>query len=212
MTINKDKLIIVEHSLVKQKLTILRDKNSDTLTFRNAVTEITRLLSYDVFKDIKLDEIEIETPIATAIGHKITNKINIYPILRAGQGMVDGVTSLVPTAKIGHIGLYRDEKTLKPIKYLFKTPEVVKNSLNVIVDPILATGGSLIKAIRILKEANIENIVVIAILGAKIAIENIQKAYPDVTIYIAAIDEKLNDNGYIVPGLGDAGDRIFGTK
>ena len=212
MEINKDKLVIVEHPLIKQKLTVLRDKNSNTLTFRNAVTEITRLLSYEAFKKIELNPIEIETPIAKAIGYNIKNNINIYPILRAGQGMVEGVTSLVPTAKIGHIGLYRDEKTLKPVKYLFKTPKVTENSFNIIVDPILATGGSLIEAIRILKEVNIKNILVIAILGAEIAIKNIQEIYPEITIYVAAIDKELNSDGYIVPGLGDAGDRIFGTK
>ncbi len=203
---------IVKHPLIAHKITLLRDKNTNTVDFRNNVTEITRLLSYEVFKDLELEKIEIETPLAKTQGERLKSKINLYPILRAGQGMVDGVTSLIPNAKIGHIGLYRNEETLKPVKYLFKTPIIEEETLGVILDPILATGGSLIEAIKILKEVNLKKMVVIAILASKPAIENIQREFPDIKIYVAACDEKLNNNGYIVPGLGDAGDRIFGTK
>ncbi len=204
--------IIVKHPLISHKITLLRDKNTNTVDFRNNVTEITRLLSYEVFKDLELEKINIETPLMKTTGERLKTKINLYPILRAGQGMVDGVTSLIPNAKIGHIGLYRDEKTLKPVKYLFKTPKIESETIGVILDPILATGGSLIEAVKILHEAGINKLVVIAILASKPAIENIQKKYPQIKVYVSALDEKLNDNGYIVPGLGDAGDRIFGTK
>ena len=203
---------IVKHPLISQKLTKLRDKETNTVDFRNYVNEITRLISYEALKKIDLQEIMIETPLTKTTGVKIKNQINLYPILRAGQGMVEGVTSLISEAKIGHIGLYRDEKTLKPVKYMFKHPEITENSLNIILDPILATGGSLIEAVRILMETNIENIIVIAILASKVAVDNITKEFPDLNIYVAGIDEKLNKKGYIIPGLGDAGDRIFGTK
>ena len=203
---------IINHPLISHKLTILRNKETSTLDFRNNVIEITRLLSYEVFKNIDLEQIEIETPIAKTIGYKLKNQINLFPILRAGQGMVDGVTSLIPNAKIGHIGLYRDKKTLMPVKYLFKTPDIHDDDLSVVLDPILATGGSLLEAIKILKEASVKKVIVIAILTSKQAIESIQSKFPDLPIYVAAMDDTLNEDGYIVPGLGDAGDRIFGTK
>lgn len=206
------KVYEINHPLIRCKLTNLRNKNTDTINFRKTVIEITSLLSYEALKNIELTKIEIETPIAETFGYDIAKPINLYPILRAGQGMVEGVTSLINSAKIGHIGLYRDEKTLQPIKYLFKTPAIVEGSLNIVLDPMIATGGSLIAAIDILKDAKISNIIVIAIVASKEALEAIKKKHPDLIIYVAAIDEKLNDKGYIVPGLGDAGDRIFGTK
>ncbi len=206
------KVYEINHPLIKRKLTKLRNKDTDTISFRRSVIEITSLLSYEALKNIELTEIEIETPIAKTLGYDIAKPINLYPILRAGQGMVEGVTSLINSAKIGHIGLYRDEQTLKPIKYLFKTPSIVEGALNIVLDPMIATGGSLIAAIDILKESKISNIIVIAIVASKEALELIEQKHPDLIIYVAVIDEKLNDKGYIVPGLGDAGDRIFGTK
>ncbi len=202
----------INHPLIKRKLTKLRNKDTDTISFRRSVIEVTSLLSYEALKNIELTEIEIETPIAKTLGYDIAKPINLYPILRAGQGMVEGVTSLINSAKIGHIGLYRDEETLQPIKYLFKTPAIVEGSLNIILDPMIATGGSLIAAIDILKEAKISNIIVIAIVASREALKLVEQKHPDLIVYVAVIDEKLNDKGYIVPGLGDAGDRIFGTK
>ncbi|XP_076037870.1 uracil phosphoribosyltransferase-like [Oratosquilla oratoria] len=170
-------------------------------------------MAYEVLKDIKLEEVEIETPIAKTIGHKISEKVNLYPILRAGQGMVEGFTTTIPSARVGHIGMYRDEKTLQPVEYLFKYPkDTEKDTYNIIIDPMLATGGSAIAAIDKLKEKGIENLKFVALLGSQAAIDAITSKHPDVEIFISAIDPELNEKGYIVPGLGDAGDRIFGTK
>ncbi len=207
------KVVIINHPLILHKLTHIRKKETSSKEFKEFLDEITRLMAYDVLKNIKLKEIEIETPIAKTKGYEIFEKVNLYPILRAGQGMVDGFTSTIPSARVGHIGLYRDEKTLKPVEYLFKYPkDTEKDTYNIIIDPILATGGSAIAAIDKLKENGIENLKFVALLGSKLAIEKITKKHPDVEIFIVAIDDELDENGYIVPGLGDAGDRIFGTK
>ncbi len=207
------KVILVEHPLIKHKLTHIRKKETSSKEFKEYLNEITQLMAYEVLKNIKLTEIEIETPISKTIGYEINEKVNLYPILRAGQGMVDGFTTTIPSARVGHIGMYRDEETLEPIEYLFKYPkDTEKDTYNIIIDPMLATGGSAIAAIDKLKEKGIENLKFVALLGSQHAIDKISEKHPDVEIFIAAIDPNLNDKGYIVPGLGDAGDRIFGTK
>ncbi|BDU67840.1 MAG: uracil phosphoribosyltransferase [Candidatus Tyloplasma litorale] len=207
------KVTLIKHPLIQHKLTHIRKKDTNSKEFKEFLDEITRLMAYEVLKDIKLEEIEIETPIAKTTGFRIAEKVNLYPILRAGQGMVDGFTTTIPFARIGHIGMYRDEKTLQPVEYLFKYPkDTEKDTYNIIIDPMLATGGSAIAAIEKLKSNGIENLKFVALLGSQEAIDNITKKHPDVEIFICAIDPKLDENGYIVPGLGDAGDRIFGTK
>lgn len=204
---------VIKHPLISHKLTHIRRKETTSKEFKEYLDEITRLMAYEVLKDIKLEEVEIETPIAKTIGHKISEKVNLYPILRAGQGMVEGFTTTIPSARVGHIGMYRDEKTLQPVEYLFKYPkDTEKDTYNIIIDPMLATGGSAIAAIDKLKEKGIENLKFVALLGSQAAIDAITSKHPDVEIFISAIDPELNEKGYIVPGLGDAGDRIFGTK
>ena len=204
---------LIKHPLITHKLTHIRKQETNSKEFKEYLDEITRLMAYEVLKDIKLEEVEIETPITSTIGYKIAEKVNLYPILRAGQGMVDGFTSTIPSARVGHIGMYRDEETLQPVEYLFKYPkDTEKDTYNIIIDPMLATGGSAIAAIEKLKSIGVENLKFVALLGSKQAIEKISELYPDVEIFIAAIDQELNEKGYIVPGLGDAGDRIFGTK
>lgn len=204
---------VIKHPLISHKLTHIRRKETTSKEFKEYLDEITRLMAYEVLKDIKLEEVEIETPIAKTIGHKISEKVNLYPILRAGQGMVEGFTTTIPSARVGHIGMYRDEKTLQPVEYLFKYPkDTEKDTYNIIIDPMLATGGSAIAAIDKLKEKGIENLKFVALLGSQDAIDAITSKHPDVEIFISAIDPELNEKGYIVPGLGDAGDRIFGTK
>ncbi len=207
------KVTVVNHPLIQHKLTHIRKKTTPTKEFKEFLDEITRLMAYEVLKNIQLEDIEIETPIAKTIGKQISERVNLYPILRAGQGMVDGFTTTIPSAKVGHIGMYRDEETLQPVEYLFKYPkDTEKDTYNIIIDPMLATGGSAIAAIEKLKEKGIENLKFVALLGSQHAIDRITEEHPDVEIFIAAIDPELNDKGYIVPGLGDAGDRIFGTK
>ncbi len=204
---------VVNHPLIQHKLTHIRKKDTTSKEFKEFLDEITRLMAYEVLKDIHLEEIEIETPIAKTTGVQISERVNLYPILRAGQGMVEGFTTTIPNAKVGHIGMYRDEETLQPVEYLFKYPkDTEKDTYNIIIDPMLATGGSAIAAIEKLKEKGIENLKFVALLGSQYAIDKITEKHPDVEIFIAAIDPELNENGYIVPGLGDAGDRIFGTK
>lgn len=206
-------VIVINHPLISHKLTHIRKKQTSSKEFKEYLDEITRLMAYEVLKDIKLVEIDIETPITKSKGYSICEKVNLYPILRAGQGMVDGFTATIPSARVGHIGMYRDEKTLQPVEYLFKYPkDTEKDTYNIIIDPMLATGGSAIAAINTLKKKGIENLKFVALLGSQQAIDNITKEHPDVEIFLAAIDPKLNEKGYIVPGLGDAGDRIFGTK
>ncbi|MGI6713542.1 MAG: uracil phosphoribosyltransferase [Bacilli bacterium] len=208
-------VFVIEHPLIKMKLSLMRDEKTKAKEFREALDEIASLMSFAVFQDLSTYQDENDTYM-TPTGYclsktKLHKKIVLVPILRAGIGMVDGVRNMIPTARIGHIGLYRDEETLKPHEYYFKVP-VVKNPLVVILDPMLATGGSAIAAIESLKKRGYPDIRLMSLVGCPEGIENIQNKHPDVNIYIASIDEKLNDKGYILPGLGDAGDRIFGTR
>jgi len=204
--------IKVNHPLIEHKLAILRDKKTGTKEFRELISEITLFLCYEAMKDAKLTEVEIETPIKKTKAQMINEKDYVFvPIIRAGTGMIDGVVTMIPNAKIGHIGLYRNEETLKPVRYYYKMPADIANKTVIIIDPMLATGGSGIDAITLLKEDGVKNIKFLSIIAAPEGLKKMNEVYPDVQIYCAAIDEKLNDVGYIVPGLGDAGDRIFGT-
>ena len=207
---------ILNHPLIAHKLTILRDKRTGTKEFRELVGEISEMLLYESMKDMPLEDKEIETPMAKMTGKVIDeNKLAFIPILRAGTGMLDGLIKVIPNAKIGHIGMYRNEETLKPVKYYYKVPKDISNRIVYVLDPMLATGGSSIDAITMIKEdANNPNLKIkfLCIIAAPEGIKALQEAHPDVEIYAAAQDEKLNEIGYIVPGLGDAGDRIFGTK
>lgn len=207
-------LTVVDHPLIKTKLSIMRDETTKAKEFRESLDEIASLMTFEVFKDIQVyDSTDtIKTPTGIILPKKkLANKIIIAPILRAGLGMVDGVRKMIPTARIGHIGMYRNEETLEPVEYYFKLP-VVDNPLVLICDPMLATGGSAVAAITAVKKRGYKNIRLMCLVGVKEGIEAVEKAHPDVDIYIAAVDEKLNEVGYILPGLGDAGDRIFGTK
>jgi uracil phosphoribosyltransferase len=191
----------------------MRDKNTGTKEFRELLSEIAMLMVFEVTRDLETEEVEVETPICTAKCRRLSGKkLAIIPILRAGLGMVDGVTNLIPSAKVGHIGLYRDPATLKPVEYYCKLPEDCANREVFVVDPMLATGGSSCAAITMLKEKGCRNIHCMCIIGAPEGVKEMHEQHPDVDVYIGALDEKLNDHGYIVPGLGDAGDRIFGTK
>ena len=208
-----DKVHILNHPLLQHKLSILRDENTGVTEFRKIVGEIAALMCYEATRDLPLEEVEIQTPVAKATAHRIAGKkLAIVPILRAGLGMVDGILTLIPGAKVGHIGLFRDPETLNPVKYYCKMPPDIAERDVIVLDPMLATGGSASAAITFVKEYGVSNIKFMNILAAPEGIERIQKDHPDVEIYTAALDEKLNDHGYIVPGLGDAGDRIFGTK
>lgn len=206
------KVVIFNHPLIDHKLTIIRKKETNTKDFREALNEVSTLMAYEVTRDLPVKEIQIETPIAKAVGYELSSEIVIVPILRAGLGMVDGIHKLIPTAKIGHIGLFRNEETLKPERYYAKFPHTIKDSIVLLVDPMLATGGSAVEAINILKEQGAKKIAYIGLVGVDEGINNLTKHHPDVDIYLASKDEKLNENGYIIPGLGDCGDRIFGTK
>ena len=205
--------IELNHPLVSHKLTILRDKKTGTKEFRELIGEISMILCYEAMKDAKLEDKEIETPICQMNGKKLNeDKYAFIPILRAGTGMLDGLIKVMPNAKIGHIGMYRNEETLKPVKYYYKTPKDLSKREVIVLDPMLATGGSGIDAITMLKEDGAKKIKFLCIIAAPEGIKRMQEVHPDVQIYCAAIDERLNEVGYIVPGLGDAGDRIFGTK
>ena len=205
--------IVLNHPLIEHKLTILRDKNTGTKEFREIATERAMILCYEAMKDAKLEKVEVHTPIATTISGKLNEDDYAFiPILRAGIIMVDGVLRVIPNAKIGHIGLYRDEKTLKPIKYYYKVPKGIENRTVLLLDPMLATGGSAVDAISMIKEDGAKKIKFLSIISAPEGIAKLQKEHPDVQIYTSSIDDHLNENGYIIPGLGDAGDRIFGTK
>ena len=195
------KFQVISHPLIQHKLSILRRTTTSTKDFRELVNEIAMLMGYEVSRDLPLEDVEIETPIT-----------KIVPILRAGIGMVDGFLSLIPAAKVGHIGMYRDEETLQPVEYLVKLPEDIDQRQIFVVDPMLATGGSAILAVDSLKKRGAANIKFICLVAAPEGVKALQEAHPDIDIYTAALDEKLNGNGYIVPGLGDAGDRLFGTK
>ena len=204
---------VIDHPMIQHKLTLMRDKDCGTKDFRQLLEEIAMLMAYEVTRDLPLKEIEIETPICKCKSKVIAGrKIGIIPILRAGLGMVDGVTRLVPTAKVGHIGLFRDPETHLPVEYYCKLPPDIEERELIVVDPMLATGGSSIAAIDSLKQRGCKSIKLMCLVGCPEGVEAVQTAHPDVDLYIAAIDEKLNEHKYIVPGLGDAGDRIFGTK
>ena len=205
--------IVLKHPLIEHKLTILRDKNTGTKEFREIAAEIAMFLCYEAMKDAKLEPTEIETPIRKTISGKLNEDNYVFvPILRAGISMTDGVIKVIPNAKIGHIGLYRNEKTLQPIKYYYKVPKDIKTRTVILLDPMLATGGSAVDAISMIKEEGVKNIKFLSIIAAPEGIDKVKTKYPEVQIYTAMIDEHLNEKGYIVPGLGDAGDRIFGTK
>ena len=203
---------VFDHPLIQHKLSILRDKDTGAKAFRELVSEIAMLMCYEATRDLPLEETEIETPMGKAVTRVISGrKLAFVPILRAGLGMVEGVLTLVPAAKVGHIGLYRDHQTLQPVEYYHKLPQDIKNREVILLDPMLATGGSAIDAISIIKRSTPKAIKFMCIIAAPEGIEALTKAHPDVQIYCAAVDDHLNENGYIVPGLGDAGDRIFGT-
>ena len=204
--------IVLKHPLIEHKLAILRDKKTGTKEFRELISEITVFLCYEAMKDVKLEDVEVETPMGVTKARKMNEKgFCFVPILRAGTGMIDGIVKMIPNAKIGHIGLYRNEETLKPVRYYYKMPKGIEEKRAFIIDPMLATGGSGIDAITLLKEDGVKDIRFLCIIAAPEGLKAMQEAHPDVQIYCAAVDEKLNEIGYIVPGLGDAGDRIFGT-
>ena len=206
-------VIEMKHPLIQHKISRLRDKNTGTAEFRALVEEIAMLMGYEALKDLPLEDVEVETPIEKCMTPQIAGKnFAIVPILRAGLGMVSGLQALVPTAKIGHIGLYRDEETHEPHEYYCKLPDPIEERLIVVTDPMLATGGSAIAAIQMLKEKGVKNITLMCIIAAPEGVKAMEEAHSDVNMYIGALDEKLNEHKYIVPGLGDAGDRIFGTK
>jgi uracil phosphoribosyltransferase len=207
------KVYVFDHPLIQHKLTYIRDEKTGTKEFRELVEEVAMLMAYEVTRDLPLEEVSVKTPVATATSKVIAGKkLGIVPILRAGLGMVDGILKLIPAAKVGHIGLYRDPETLKPVEYYCKLPSDVEERDLIVTDPMLATGGSAAAAISFLKERGARSIKLMCLIASPEGIETVQKEHEDVDIYVAAIDEKLNDHGYIVPGLGDAGDRLFGTK
>lgn len=207
------KVYELNHPLIQHKLTYVREKGTGPKEFRELVEEITMLMAYEVTKDMPLEEIEIETPVQKAKSKIIAGrKVGLVPILRAGLGMVEGMLKMIPAAKVGHIGLYRDPETLLPVEYYCKLPSDIVERELLVLDPMLATGGSAAAAIDFLKERGAENIKLVCLIAAPEGIKMVQEKHPNVDIYVAAIDEKLNDHGYIVPGLGDAGDRIFGTQ
>ena len=204
---------VFDHPLIQHKLAILRDKNTGTKEFRALINEIAGLMCYEATRNLPTVEVDVETPITTAKCRMLSGKkLAIVPILRAGLGMVDAMVELIPSAKIGHIGLYRDPETHLPVEYYCKLPEDIEHRQVYVVDPMLATGGSAVAAIDFLKQHGCKNIVMMNIIGCPEGVKAVQEAHPDVDIYLAAMDEKLNEHAYIVPGLGDAGDRIFGTK
>ena len=207
------KVTVLDHPVIKHKISILRDKNTGSNEFRSIIREITILLAYEASKDFTLEEYEIETPICKTTGYRLSGKkLGIIPILRAGLGMVDGLIEVFPAARVGHIGMYRDEETMKPVEYYLKIPKDSNKRDMLVVDPMLATGGSACDAIQRLKEKGCTSLKLLNIIAAPEGIKKVQEEHPDVDIYIAQLDQKLNDDCYIVPGLGDAGDRLFGTK
>jgi len=207
------KVFVFDHPLIQHKLALIRDENTGAKEFRELVEELAMLMAYEVTRDLPLEEVEIKTPIGPCKARMISGKkIGIVPILRAGLGMVNGLLKLIPAAKVGHIGLYRDPETLKPVEYYCKLPQDVHERDLIILDPMLATGGSATMAVDYLKERGASSIKLMCLIAAPEGIEAVHSKHPDVDIYTAAVDERLNDHGYIVPGLGDAGDRLFGTK
>ena len=206
-------LVIFDHPLIKHKVALLRDKDTCTNQFRVLIEEITTLMAYEALNDVPTKTVEINTPLETTTQTMIVeNSVAIIPVLRAGLGMVNGIHTLLPTAKVGHIGMYRDHETLQPKEYYCKLPENIAEKVCIIIDPMLATGGRAVAAIDLLKKQGCKKIKLMNIIAAPIGVETVQKAHPDVQIYVAQMDRCLNEHGYILPGLGDAGDRIFGTK
>ena len=204
---------ILDHPLIRHKVAIIRDKNTSTKQFREVISEIATLMAYEAFKEVPTQQITVETPLETVEQTVVKeNSIAIVPILRAGLGMVDGILTLFPAAKVGHIGMYRNEETLEPQEYYCKLPQGIEDKVVMLVDPMLATGGSAIDAITLLKKRGCKHIKFLAIIGASEGVEKVHAAHPDVEVYVSTLDRQLNENGYILPGLGDAGDRIFGTK
>ena len=207
------KVHVMDHPLIHHKLAILRDKDTPVKEFRELVSEIAGLMCYEATRNLPTVEVEVQTPVAVAKCRMLAGKkLAIIPILRAGLGMVDSMVDMIPSAKIGHIGLYRDPETHQPVEYYCKLPEDIENRQVFVVDPMLATGGSAVAAIDFLKKYGCKNIIMMNIIGAPEGVKTVQDAHPDVDIYLAALDERLNEHAYIIPGLGDAGDRIFGTK
>ena len=203
---------VLKHPLLTHKLTLLRRKETDTKEFRETLDEIAGLMAYEITRDLPVRDIIIETPLGFCKTQELARDVVLVPILRAGLGMVDGISNLIPTARIGHIGMYRDHKTLEPITYYSKFPDNLSEAVVMVLDPMLATGGSSTDAIQVIKNNGAKTIKLVCVVGAPQGVERIMKDHPDVQIFLAGLDERLNDNGYIVPGLGDAGDRLFGTK
>lgn len=207
------KVHVLNHPLIQHKLTFIRDVSTGTKEFRELVEEVSMLMAFEITRDLQLQEVTVETPVGPAKGHTLAGKkLGIVPILRAGLGMSDGILSLIPAAKVGHVGLYRDPQTLKPIEYYVKLPSDVAEREFIVIDPMLATGGSAVEALNSLKKRGAKNMKLMCLVAAPEGVEVVQEAHPEVEIYLGALDEKLNEKGYIVPGLGDAGDRLFGTK
>lgn len=207
------KVYVCDHPLIQHKLTFIRDANTNTKDFRQFVDEVAMLMAYEITRELPLETVKVNTPVAEAECQVISGKmLGLIPILRAGLGMVDGILKLQPTAKVGHIGLYRDPETLKPVEYYIKLPTDVQKRKLIVIDPMLATGGSANAAIQILKDRGCTQIVLMCLIAAPEGVQAVQEEHPDVPIYVAAIDDHLNELGYIIPGLGDAGDRLFGTK
>ena len=205
-------LTVFDHPLIKHKLTIMRKKETGTKDFRQNLDEIGGLMVYEVTRDLPLNEVSIDTPLCQTVGYELAKEVVIVPILRAGLGVVNGIQNLIPTARIAHIGMYRDEETLEPHPYFEKYPSNMDKASVIIVDPMLATGGSSVAAIDMVKKQGATSIKLVCLVGAPEGVKVVEDAHPDVDIYLASLDDHLNENGYIVPGLGDAGDRIFGTK
>ncbi|HHX80988.1 MAG TPA: uracil phosphoribosyltransferase [Acholeplasmataceae bacterium] len=206
------KLVVFNHPLIHHKMSLIRDEKTGTKDFRQTVSEIGMLMAYEVTRDLPTKKVEVKTPVGIAESYILKKGVVVVPILRAGLGMVDGITTLIPTAKVGHLGVYRDEVTLEPHEYYAKFPSIITDAIVLVVDPMLATGGSVKHAIDVLKAKGAKNISYVGLVGAPEGVKKIQDSHPDVNIYLAALDERLNEKGYIVPGLGDCGDRLFGTK
>ena len=206
------KVVVMNHPLISHKLSIIRDKDTKSKEFRELLNEIASLMTFDICRDLRTKDVKIETPICVADCKQLDKDVILVPILRAGLGMVEGILNLIPTAKVGHIGLYRDEETHEPCEYYAKFPANLSEATVIVLDPMLATGGSCAAAITMIKKRGAKDIRYIGLVGAPEGVKRLQEEHPDIDIYLAALDEKLNENCYIVPGLGDCGDRLFGTK